>query len=233
MKRWLFSVTLYCSVGYSSLFVVTDPNNNTVEVKRLEPTHNAAISQKASEYSIQALYDELNSVEHHARRAWLARERAKHLAIAKEQAEKMGVSFSLSPDQSTQILEDAKYFKGGRYVWGGTTPQGFDCSGYVQYLYRKHDINLPRTAWEQSKMGREVNIDELKKGDLLFFLTDRKRNIPITHVGIYIGNGEFIHAASKKQGIIISPITHGNYARTFVKAKRVIEDTDDIYTAGL
>ncbi|HEO99718.1 MAG TPA: NlpC/P60 family protein [Epsilonproteobacteria bacterium] len=233
MKRWLFSVTLYCSVGYGSLFVVTDPNNNTVEVKRLEPTHNAAISQKASEYSIQALYDELNSVEHHARRAWLARERAKHLAIAKEQAEKMGVSFSLSPDQSTQILEDAKYFKGGRYVWGGTTPQGFDCSGYVQYLYRKHDINLPRTAWEQSKMGREVNIDELKKGDLLFFLTDRKRNIPITHVGIYIGNGEFIHAASKKQGIIISPITHGNYARTFVKAKRVIEDTDDIYTAGL
>jgi len=220
-------------MGYGSLFVVTDPNNHTVEVKRLEPTHNAAISQKASEYSIQALYDELNSVEHHARRAWLAKERAKHLAIAKEQAEKMGVSFSLSPDQSTQILEDAKYFKGGRYVWGGTTPQGFDCSGYVQYLYKKHHIHLPRTAWEQSKMGREVNLDELKKGDLLFFLTDRKRNIPITHVGIYIGNGEFIHAASKKQGIIISPITHGIYAQTFVKAKRVIEDTDDIYSARL
>ena len=233
MKRCLLSIALYCSAGYGSLFVITDPDSNTVEVKHLEPTHNAAIAQKASEYSIQALYDELNSVEEHARKAWLAKERAKHLAIAKAQAEKMGVSFTLSPDQSTQILEDAKYFRGGRYVWGGTTPEGFDCSGYVQYLYRKHHIDLPRTAWEQSRMGREVSLDELKKGDLLFFLTDRKRNIPITHVGIYIGNGEFIHAASRKKGIIISPITHGSYARTFVKARRVIEESGDIYTAGL
>jgi cell wall-associated NlpC family hydrolase len=233
MKRWLLSITLYCSAGYGSLFVITDPNDNTVEVKRLEPTHNAAIAQKTSEYSIQALYNELNSAEEHARRAWLAKERAKHLAIAKEQAEKMGVSFTLTRDQTSQILEDAKYFKGGRYVWGGTTPEGFDCSGYVQYLYKKHHIDLPRTAWEQSKIGREVNPDELKKGDLLFFLTDRKRNIPITHVGIYIGGGEFIHAASRKKGIIISPLTHGSYARTFVKAKRVIEDSDELYTAAL
>ncbi|MDM5271978.1 C40 family peptidase [Sulfurovum sp. zt1-1] len=233
MKRYLLSITLYCSVGYGSLFVITDPNKNTVEVKRLEPTHNAAITQKTSEYSIQALYDELNSVETYARRAWLAKERTKHLAIAKEQARKMGVSFSLTDDQSIQILEDAKYYKGGRYVWGGTTPEGFDCSGYVQYLYKKHHIELPRTAYEQSKMGREVSLDELRKGDLLFFLTDRTRNIPITHVGIYIGGGEFIHAASRKKGIIISPITHGSYARTFVKAMRVIDNTDELYTASL
>ena len=233
MKRLLLSITLYSSLGYGSLFVITDPNENTVKVKRLEPTYNAAIAQKTSEYSIQALYDELNSAEEHARRAWLAKERAKHLAIAKEQARQMGVSFTLSEDQSTQILEDAQYFKGGRYVWGGTTPEGFDCSGYVQYLYKKHHIDLPRTAWEQSKVGREINPDELKKGDLLFFLTDRKRNIPITHVGIYIGGGEFIHAASRKKGIIISPITHGRYARAFVKATRVIEDNDDLHTAAL
>ncbi|PTB83656.1 hypothetical protein C9926_01800, partial [Sulfurovum lithotrophicum] len=120
-----------------------------------------------------------------------------------------------------KLLEDAKYFKGGKYVWGGTTPEGFDCSGYVQYLYKKHNINLPRTAWAQSKKGLDIKKDDLQKGDLVFFLTDKKRGIPVTHVGIYIGNGNFIHAASKKKGIIISPITHGSYAKCFVSAKRV------------
>ena len=233
MKKWFVLIPLYCSVTYGSLFVVTDPIKETVLVKRLKPTHNEAIKQKSSEYSIQALYDELNSVEDHARKAWIAKERAKHLAIAKEQAEKMGISFSLNNDQKTQLLEDAKYFKGGRYVWGGSTPEGFDCSGYVQYLFKKHQVNLPRTAWQQSKIGRDIHPDDLKKGDLVFFLTDRKRNIPITHVGIYIGGGEFIHAASKKQGIIISPLTHGRYAKTFVKAKRVMEQPDDFYTTSL
>ena len=63
--------------------------------------------------------------------------------------------------------------------------------------------------------------ENLQKGDLLFFLTDKKRGIPVTHVGIYIGNGNFIHAASKDKGIIISPLTHGKYAKTFVSARRV------------
>jgi cell wall-associated NlpC family hydrolase len=110
-------------------------------------------------------------------------------------------------------------------VWGGTSPKGFDCSGYVQYLYKKHNINLPRTALGQSKKGIPVSKDHLQKGDLLFFLTDKKRGIPVTHVGIYLGNGEFIHAASKKKGIIISPITHGYYAKKFVSAKRVLSKT--------
>jgi cell wall-associated NlpC family hydrolase len=231
MKRLYFLIPLYCSLAYGSIFVITDPIKETVLVKRLKPTHNAAITQKATEYSIQALYDELNAVEHRARRAWLAKERARHLTIAKEQAEKMGINFSLTDDQRTQLLEDAKYFKGGKYVWGGSTPEGFDCSGYVQYLYKKHNVNLPRTAWQQSKVGRDIHPDDLKKGDLLFFLTDRKRKIPITHVGIYLGNGEFIHAASKNKGIIISPLTHGSYAKTFVKATRVMEHTDDLYSS--
>jgi cell wall-associated NlpC family hydrolase len=64
--------------------------------------------------------------------------------------------------------------------------------------------------------------NNLEKGDLLFFLTDKKRGIPVTHVGIYMGNGQFIHAASKKKGIIISPIHNGYYSNKFVSAKRVI-----------
>ena len=141
----------------------------------------------------------------------------KHRTLQK----KVGKTYQVSEIDKQKLLEDAKYFKGGKYVWGGTTPEGFDCSGYVQYLYKKHNINLPRTAWAQSKKGQIVKRNNLQKGDLLFFLTDKKRGIPITHVGIYIGDGNFIHAASKDKGIIISPLTHGSYAKTFVSARRV------------
>ena len=131
------------------------------------------------------------------------------------------VGVLVAANQPMQVAQLAKDFLGSRYVWGGTTPEGFDCSGYVQYLYKKYQIDLPRTAWEQSKVGREVDLDELKKGDLLFFLTDPKRNIPITHVGIYQGNGKFIHAASRKEGVIISPVDQ--YMDRFVVAKRIMD----------
>ncbi len=121
-----------------------------------------------------------------------------------------------------RLVRYAKKYLGGRYVWGGTKPSGFDCSGYIRYLYAKEGIKLPRTAYAQSKVGRPISKANLKKGDLLFFLTDKKRHIPITHVGMYIGNGKFIHAASREDGIIISSLFKGKYKRFFVKAKRVI-----------
>jgi len=124
----------------------------------------------------------------------------------------------------SNILKNAKTHLGGKYVWGGTVPAGFDCSGYVQYLYKKEGVKLPRTAWQQSKVGKDVTWQTLQKGDLLFFLTDRKRGIPVTHVGMYLGNKKFIHAASKRKGIIISPFTpKSKYGKLFVKATRVIK----------
>ncbi|NOZ91002.1 MAG: C40 family peptidase [Epsilonproteobacteria bacterium] len=121
------------------------------------------------------------------------------------------------------IVNNAKHYLGGKYVWGGTQPKGFDCSGYVKYLYEQQGIELPRTAYEQSKVGLYVTRKELKKGDLLFFLTDKSRHIPITHVGMYIGNDKFIHAASRRKGIIISSLSKSKYNKYFVKAKRIIE----------
>jgi len=123
---------------------------------------------------------------------------------------------------SKEIIEDAKEHLGGRYVWGGTRPSGFDCSGYVQYLYKKEGVNLPRTAMAQSQMGKDVTKSELTKGDLLFFKTTDTRQVPITHVGIYMGNNKFIHAASKKLGIIVSQLEGGRYESKLVRAKRVI-----------
>lgn len=125
----------------------------------------------------------------------------------------------LSKQEELEIEKLSKKYLGGRYSWGGTNPNGFDCSGYTQFIYKKKGINLPRTALAQSKVGETVSIKNLQKGDLLFFLTDKKRGIPVTHVGVYLENGKFIHAASKKRGIIISSLA--DYRSRFVKAKRV------------
>ncbi|MGB5505856.1 MAG: C40 family peptidase [Sulfurovum sp.] len=225
MLRPFFTVLCIVSFSQASLFTITDRQGNVVHSTKIAPTENAFLNQKATEYSLQAIYDELHRAEYLARKAEAARLRAERIAKAQEEAKKVGKTYQISEIDKQKLLEDAKYFKGGKYVWGGTTPEGFDCSGYVQYLYKKHNINLPRTAWAQSKKGQIVEKNDLQKGDLLFFLTDKKRGIPITHVGIYIGNGNFIHAASKKKGIIISPLTHGSYAKTFVSARRVVQKT--------
>jgi len=121
---------------------------------------------------------------------------------------------------TTRVEALAKKYLGGKYLWGGTKPSGFDCSGYTQYIFDKVGIELPRTANEQFQIGQEVT-GALEKGDLLFFNTDPKRGIPITHVGVYLEEGKFIHAASKNKGIIISPLT-GKYQRTYRGAKRIL-----------
>lgn len=130
--------------------------------------------------------------------------------------------FAVTADTSNTIEDISKKYLGEPYVWGGNTPEtGMDCSGYTKYVFKKVGINIPRTALSQSKEGQTVARNNLKKGDLLFFLTDKKRGIPITHVGIYLDNGKFIHAASSKKGIIISSL-NGKYGKKFVTAKRVI-----------
>ena len=221
MQKTSFVLIGLLTLSSANIFTITDRQGNVLDNKLIQHTENAYLNQKATEYSLQAIYDELHKAEYLARKAAAARQRAERIAAAQEAARKVGETYHISALDRQKLLEDAKYFKGGRYVWGGTTPEGFDCSGYVQYLYKKHNVNLPRTAWAQSKKGEAVEIRNLQKGDLLFFLTDKKRGIPVTHVGIYMGDGNFIHAASKKKGIIVSPLTHGHYAETFVSARRV------------
>jgi cell wall-associated NlpC family hydrolase len=221
LKIYIISFTLL-TFASATLFTVTDKKGNLVHANVMKHGQNESLTQDPREYSFQAIYNEIHRAENLARRAQAAKRRVAQIAKATAVAKKAGKRYHLTADDKKKLLDYAKFFKGGKYVWGGTTPKGFDCSGYVQYLYKKNNINLPRTAWAQSKKGIPVSRNNLEKGDLLFFLTDKKRGIPVTHVGIYIGNGEFIHAASKKKGIIISPITHGHYADTFVTARRVV-----------
>jgi len=118
------------------------------------------------------------------------------------------------------IVQEAKEHIGTPYVFGGTTPNGFDCSGFVRYVYKQAGINLPRSSGDQYTVGSSVESDNLQPGDLVFFGNTYKSGI--SHAGIYVGKDKFISASSSK-GIIIDSIKSSYWAPKFVGAKRVIK----------
>ena len=123
---------------------------------------------------------------------------------------------------STKILKTAAQYKGVPYVFGGTTPRGFDCSGYVQYVFAKHGIRLTRTADTQALEGKFVSKKNLKPGDLVFFTTYEPG---ASHVGIYAGNNLFWNATSSR-GIMLSNLTDSYWGPRYYTARRILTGND-------
>jgi len=117
-----------------------------------------------------------------------------------------------------KIVKIAFKYRGVPYVWGGTTRNGMDCSGFVQHVFKKLDINLPRTAQEQSRVGKYIPKNKLKPGMLLFFRTYAPY---ISHVGIYIGHGKFIQENSGVGKVTVNSLSNEYFARTYAFAKAV------------
>jgi cell wall-associated NlpC family hydrolase len=120
---------------------------------------------------------------------------------------------------SESIIKTAKKCLGCRYHYGGTSKKGFDCSGFTNYVFKKHGKKLPRTSRDQSKIGKKVSKKHLRKGDLLFFSSRKTRGV--AHVGIYIGGGKFIHASSGKHKVTITKLDKGYYRQHYKWAKRL------------
>ena len=121
------------------------------------------------------------------------------------------------------LIAKAKNFIGLPYRWGGTSPvSGFDCSGFMQYVYKATaNINLPRTSGTMAQVGERISRDALKPGDMVFFA--HSGGSRISHVGMYIGEGRFIHAPSTGKSIQITSLSTGYWANKFVTARRVLE----------
>lgn len=117
------------------------------------------------------------------------------------------------------LLDHALAMRGTRYVWGGTSRSGVDCSGFTTNVFRSQGISLPRTSRDQSHYGTPVSKSELRPGDLVFFKTGRKSYI--NHVGIYAGDGKFVHSSSTQGGVRIDRLDSGYYSRQLVTARRV------------
>ncbi len=126
-----------------------------------------------------------------------------------------------APELSSQIISYARELLGVKYVYGGNTPKGFDCSGFVKYVYNHFDLNIERTASSQARQGAAVKKEDLTKGDLVFFDTNGGHN-KVNHVGIYIGDGNFIHSSSGSAAmkVVISNLESGFYAKSYMTARR-------------
>ncbi|HJC55974.1 MAG TPA: C40 family peptidase [Candidatus Eisenbergiella intestinipullorum] len=118
-------------------------------------------------------------------------------------------------DVRVDLVNYAKQFLGNPYVWGGTSlTNGADCSGFVQSIFKKYGVSLPRTSSAQSTVGSKVSLSEAQPGDLVFYA----KNGRVNHVAIYIGNGQVIHASNARTGIKISNASY----RTPYAVKRVL-----------
>ena len=119
-----------------------------------------------------------------------------------------------------QVVEYAKKYLGYKYVAGGSSQKGFDCSGFTTYVFKHFGISLNRASKGQIKNGVAVEKSKLQAGDLVIF--NNESNSAIGHVGIYIGSGKFIHAANKKEGVTITELSMSYYSKRYVGARRVI-----------
>jgi cell wall-associated NlpC family hydrolase len=135
----------------------------------------------------------------------------------------LGATTGPVPSQSSAtgaaIIATAQKYLETPYVWGGTTTSGFDCSGFTQYVMQQNGISLPRTAEEQFASGTPVDKANLKVGDLVFFTTYKPG---ASHEGIYMGNGQFIHASSASVKVTISSLDEQFYTEHYIGARRYL-----------
>lgn len=119
----------------------------------------------------------------------------------------------LSP-QRLELMKVAHRSMGTRYTWGGNSPrEGFDCSGLMQHTFKTTGINIPRTAAQQRDASRRISRSDLQPGDMIFFKTGRNAN----HVGVYTGNGEFIHASTGSKRVKKDRLSSSYWQQRIVK----------------
>jgi cell wall-associated NlpC family hydrolase len=136
--------------------------------------------------------------------------------------------FTLGQGHIRKAIKDdvesfAKTLLGTPYVWGATGPNKFDCSGFTQKVFSIAGIQIPRNSRAQAKVGKYISYKHLRRGDMVFFATNRKNPKRVTHVGIYLTNGKFIHASSGGKRVIISSLIKSDfYKKHFLLGRRII-----------
>ncbi len=125
----------------------------------------------------------------------------------------------------SEVEQNAKNLLGVKYVWGATGPSTYDCSGFTQKVYGDAGINILRVSREQARVGQYVSFNNLRRGDMVFFDTHKRRTGKVSHVGIYLGNGNFIHASSAAKKVVIFNFNEKTfYKKRFLWGRRVIRN---------
>ena len=144
--------------------------------------------------------------------------------VTKKEQPKIYSAESKSTSKASKIVSYANTFEGVRYEYGGTTKKGMDCSGLIFTAFKNENILLPRVSRDMAKRGKRLKLNAVKKGDLLFFRTN-KRQARINHVGLVINTTnnkiEFIHSTTSK-GVITSLLSESYWNKAFIEARRVL-----------
>jgi cell wall-associated NlpC family hydrolase len=122
---------------------------------------------------------------------------------------------------ATPIIQTALTFRGTPYRNGGSDPSGFDCSGFVQWVFARHGMALPREVRDQYRVGRDIDRDDVRPGDLVFFETVSRG---ASHVGIALGAGEFVHAPSSRGVVRVERYDGAYWSTRWVGARRLSDD---------
>ncbi|CAA6799999.1 MAG: Peptidoglycan lytic protein P45 [uncultured Sulfurovum sp.] len=132
---------------------------------------------------------------------------------------------TLKVSLSKKVETYAKEKLGQKYVWGATGPKSFDCSGFTREVFLgTTGIKIPRVSRDQAKVGLHVDYQKLKRGDMVFFDTEKKYTGRVNHVGIYLNNGNFIHASSAKKKVIITNFKKKPfYKKRFLWGRRIVK----------
>ena len=124
------------------------------------------------------------------------------------------------------VEQYSKNFLGKPYVWGATGPDSFDCSGFTQKVYGQWGIKIPRHSTQQAKVGEYISYENLERGDMVFFDTEKKARGVVNHVGIYLEDGKFIHASSGNKKVVITNFNEKLfYKNHFLWGRRVVKGT--------
>ncbi len=223
---WVFGqyVTLKDTVIDSGVVNVSDvnvrskPDINSEILKKLDKGTKLEIFEYSANWARVKIEE--------GRFGWVSKDYVTVLNEKVSRGETSGVKESAEEEGlRVKLVAYAKKFLGVKYVYGGSSPKGFDCSGFTSYIFKNFGITLERTSSSQGQNGTEIKRSELKPGDLVFFDTNGGHNA-IEHVGMYIGGGRFIHASSGSSGkkVINSDMQEGFYNDTYMTARRYVND---------
>lgn len=211
-----FKISVNGMIGYvrSDLIDFVDSEQSKNEVENKSSEENEIVSKKDIKTTVQT--DE-NSSEN--LKIQSPEEKTSELVEPIVIEEEVIEEVEETPNYASNVVEVAQNYLGVPYVWGGTSPSGFDCSGFTQYVFSKCGYSLSRIASAQYSDGTAVSYENLMSGDLVFFVNTYATN-GISHVGIYIGCGQFIHCANG--GVKISDLSESYYSSRYYGACRII-----------
>jgi len=176
------------------------------------------VKQEITQQTVLALQTESETVDHIAQPAQTESANQEKTNDPPKNEEKIQVSTKDTSQafNTSELIKTAKAHIGTSYVWGGTSPNGFDCSGYIQYVFNQFDVSLPRTVSDIWNMTKQV--DQPSIGDFVFFETYKRGP---SHMGIYLGNKQFIHVGVST-GVAISNLDNSYWNQRYLGAKRVV-----------